>query len=155
MQTSRTASPPQETQPTNRNGVGLTQDTNHATGPIAAVERSTAYALLPVERTAVRVLQLPLLPEDDPSPGSGYDRVPELTHYQDEGCRVWHACLTCPLARCIFDDPVGVRSATNRAVNSQRDSEIRRRYHAGEQATALAREFRIGRRTVYRIVERG
>lgn len=109
-------------------------------------------------RTSVGV-QLPLLPEDEPppspAPGPGYDRVPELTHYQDEGCRVWAACLTCPLPRCIFDDPAGVRRATNRAVNGQRDAEIRRRYAAGEAAIALAAEFGLGRRTVYRIVERG
>lgn len=78
------------------------------------------------------------------------DRVPELTHYQDEGCVVWHACLSCPLARCIYDDPRQGRGAANRL----RDAEIARLFHAGWSARALADRYGVTRRHVFRILQR-
>ena len=78
------------------------------------------------------------------------DRVPELTHYRDEGCAVWHACLSCPLARCIYDDPRGGRGASAR----QRDSEIARLFHEGWSARAIANHYQITRRSVFRILRR-
>ena len=94
-------------------------------------------------------LQLPLLPPDEiDAAASGNDRVPELTHYRDEGCRFWSACLTCPFARCLFEEPGGARHA----LNAARDGEIRRRYAAGEPAVAIAEQFGIARRTVYRVI---
>jgi hypothetical protein len=78
------------------------------------------------------------------------DRVPELTHYRDEGCVVWHACLTCPLPRCIYDDPRQGRGAANRL----RDAEIARLAREGWSARALAARYQVTRRHVFRILRR-
>ena len=78
------------------------------------------------------------------------DRVPELTHYQDEGCVVWHACLSCPLARCIYDDPRQGRGAANKL----RDLEIARLAREGWSVRALANRYGLTRRHVFRILQR-
>jgi len=91
-------------------------------------------------------IQLPLIPEDELPPGR--DRVPELTHYRDEGCRHWEACLTCPFPRCVLE----VRGLARRLDHAARDAEIRRRHAAGEPAISLATHFKIARRTVYRVL---
>ena len=94
-------------------------------------------------------VQLPLLsPDELESAGPGHDRVPELTHYKDEGCRYWHACLSCPYPRCLFEEPGGARHA----LNAYRDGEIRRMYAAGVPALEIAVHFGIGRRSVYRVL---
>lgn len=80
----------------------------------------------------------------------GLDRVPELTHYQDVGCRVWHSCLSCPLARCIYDDPRQGRGAATRL----RDAEIARRARAGWSARALAEHYGVHKRSIFRILRR-
>ena len=95
-------------------------------------------------------IQLPLIPEDEIAgyTGSARDRVPELTHYQDEGCRFWHACLSCPFPCCVFELPGG----PNRAMNAFRDGEMRRLYAAGTSAVEIADRFGVTRRSVYRIL---
>jgi len=95
-----------------------------------------------------RVLQLPLLREDEGRPERGSDRPPEQLHYRDEGCRFWHACLSCPFPCCLFEVPGGV----NRALKAYRDGEIRRLFAAGRSAAEIADAFGIRRRTVYRVV---
>jgi hypothetical protein len=95
-------------------------------------------------------IQLPLIPEDEiaESYGSPRDRVPEMTQYQDEGCRFWHACLSCPFPCCVFELPGG----PNRAIHAFRDGEIRRLYAAGVPAVEIADRFGVTRRSVYRIL---
>jgi hypothetical protein len=95
-------------------------------------------------------IQLPLIPEDEIAgyAGSGRDRVPELTHYQDEGCRFWRACLSCPFPCCVFELPGG----PNRAMHAFRDVEIRRLHAAGSSAVEIADRFGVTRRSVYRIL---
>ena len=78
------------------------------------------------------------------------DSVPELTHYEDKGCMVWPACLSCPLARCIYDDPRGTRAAIHRP----RDREIARLHAEGWAANAIARHFNMSRRQVFRVLAR-
>jgi hypothetical protein len=96
-----------------------------------------------------RALQLPLIPEDEiPAGAGGPDRPPELTHYRDEGCRFWHACLSCPFPRCLQEEPGGPA----RALNAYRDGEIRRMFTAGCSAVEIAEHFGIARRSVYRIL---
>ena len=105
--------------------------------------RSTADSRLP------HGLQLPLIPPSEiDAAASGWDRPPELTHYRDEGCRFWSACLSCPFARCLFEEPGGARHA----LNAVRDGEIRRLFAAGEPAVAIAERFGVTRRTVYRVL---
>jgi hypothetical protein len=106
----------------------------------------------PIPPSAFRnhAIQLPLIPEDElRAAGNGRDRVPELTHYRDEGCTYWHACLTCPFPRCVFEEPGG----PTRALRTWRDREIRRRFARGEAVPAIARHFGLTRRSVYRIVK--
>jgi hypothetical protein len=95
-------------------------------------------------------IQLPLIPEDEiaASGRSGLDRVPELTHYRDEGCRFWRACLSCPFPRCVFEVPGG----PGRAIHAFRDGEIRRMYAVGVPPAEIADRFGITRRSVYRIL---
>jgi hypothetical protein len=78
------------------------------------------------------------------------DREPELTHYQDDGCFVWHACLSCPLPQCIYDDPRGPRIALHR----DRNTEIGRLSREGWSRRALAARFGLSRRQVFRILRR-
>jgi hypothetical protein len=94
-------------------------------------------------------MQLPLIPEDElRAAGNGHDRVPELTHYRDEGCRYWRSCLSCPFPRCVFEEPGG----PTHALRAWRDAEIRRRFTRGEAVPAIAARFGLTRRSVYRIV---
>lgn len=85
--------------------------------------------------------------------GPVMDRVPELTHYRDEGCTVWHACLSCPLPRCVYDDPRQGRGAKTR----MRDADIARLSGEGWTANDLAARYHISRRQIFRILrqERG
>jgi hypothetical protein len=80
--------------------------------------------------------------------GAPVDRVPELTHYQDEGCRVWPSCLSCPLPRCIYDDPRQGRGARTRL----RDADIARLSAEGWTANALAAHYKVSRRQIFRIL---
>ncbi len=82
--------------------------------------------------------------------GAPPDRVPELTHYRDDGCRVWPSCLSCPLVRCIYDEPRQGRGATTRL----RDAEIARLFREGWSARALALRYGVHRRSIFRILRR-
>jgi hypothetical protein len=76
------------------------------------------------------------------------DALPERTRYQDTGCQVWHACLSCPLARCIYDAP-------SQALRVRlRDAKIARLAGEGWTAAALADRYGMSIRQVYRILSR-
>jgi hypothetical protein len=80
------------------------------------------------------------------------DALPEFTRYRDEGCDLYASCLGCPLPRCRYDAPGGVRAI----FNVRRDREIlglRRRQ--GLSVDMLARRYGVSRRTVFRILRRG
>lgn len=66
--------------------------------------------------------------------------------YRDQGCHLWHSCLSCIFERCAYDEPMGPR----RAKHEARDAEIRRRRAAGESVIALTTAFHVTRRTIYR-----
>ena len=112
--------------------------------------RSAAAPRLPAaESRGPKGLQLPLIsPNEIDAAASGWDRPPEQTHYRDEGCRFWSACLSCPFTRCLFEEPGGARQA----LNAARDGEIRQLFAAGERAVDIAERFGVSRRTVYRIL---
>ncbi|GEM_PF-781021 len=79
------------------------------------------------------------------------DRVPELTHYHDTGCRVSPACLCCPLEHCVHDHP----EAGGGSQRQARDAEIYRSYRQqGSDIAAIARRFGVSRRTIHRAVAR-
>ena len=79
------------------------------------------------------------------------DSLPEHTRYLDTGCDIHPACLTCPLARCRYDEPGGVRGLASRG----RDASILQ-VRSSENLTieAIARRFGVSRRTVFRVLAR-
>jgi hypothetical protein len=80
------------------------------------------------------------------------DALPEFTRYRDEGCDVHPSCLTCPLPRCRYDEPGGVRAL----LNLDRDREIfHLRRRQGLAVETLANRYGVSRRTVFRILQRG
>jgi hypothetical protein len=76
------------------------------------------------------------------------DALPEHIHYQDQGCDIHPQCLTCPLTRCRYDEPGGLRAL----LNAQRDRHVISLKHQGESVDAIARRFGLSRRTVFRIL---
>jgi len=79
------------------------------------------------------------------------DALPEFTRYRDEGCDFHPSCLTCPLPRCRYDEPGGVRAL----LNLGRDREILHlRRRQGLAVDTLAQRYGISRRTVFRILQR-
>ncbi len=75
------------------------------------------------------------------------DRVPELTHYRDEGCRVWPACLTCPLPRCVEEEP-----SPRRGLHRSRNESIVRLHEAGWSGARLAAHYHMSERHIFRII---
>ncbi len=79
------------------------------------------------------------------------DALPEHTQYADIGCDLHPSCLTCPLVRCRYDEPGGAR----RLLQGPRDQAVQRRREEGIAIDALAAEFDLSRRSVFRILARG
>ncbi|MCY4454695.1 MAG: hypothetical protein OXC56_00090 [Chloroflexi bacterium] len=78
------------------------------------------------------------------------DALPEHVDYRDSGCDLFPSCLSCPLPRCRYDEPGGVRAMLNRT----RDREIRRmRLDDQVPVNEIARRFHVSRRTVFRALE--
>lgn len=75
------------------------------------------------------------------------DRVPELVHYEDSGCKYYVSCLGCPFSACLYEDPHGTRHARNQ----QRDAAIGAAVAGGERIEAVAARFGIVPRSVYRV----
>lgn len=78
------------------------------------------------------------------------DALPEHTEYRDEGCDIHPHCLTCPLPRCRYDEPGGLRAI----LNAHRDQQIIALRLQGVGIEELARRFRVSRRTVFRALEK-
>jgi hypothetical protein len=78
------------------------------------------------------------------------DALPEHTQYQDTGCDVHPHCLTCPLVRCRYDEPGGVR----RLFSEDRDRSIASLQRDGETVGSIARRFGVSERTVFRSLAR-
>src|SRR5712692_3597465 len=110
--------------------------------PVAIAERAEQQMELPVavllrrragERTYGRVRA---------------DALPEHTRYRDDGCEVSPSCMSCPLPRCRYDEPGGLRGL----VNSYRDGQMLELRLKGAPVEALAERFGVSRRTVFRIL---
>jgi hypothetical protein len=76
------------------------------------------------------------------------DSLPEHTRYRDDGCDIHPRCLTCPLPRCRYEEPGGLRAL----LNEYRDREIVQMRMQGMGVDELAGRFGISRRTVFRIL---
>jgi len=79
------------------------------------------------------------------------DSLPEHTRYRDDGCEVNESCLTCPLPRCRYDEPGGLRGL----VNSYRDGQMTEMRDKGVPVETIAERFGVSRRTVFRILGSG
>ncbi len=78
------------------------------------------------------------------------DALPEHTRYQDEGCDIYPSCLSCPLPRCRYDAPGGIRAL----LGAHRDQIIVYMRGQGIGVDELARRFGVSRRTVFRALEK-
>jgi Helix-turn-helix domain of resolvase len=76
------------------------------------------------------------------------DSLPEVTRYRDDGCDIHPQCLTCPLPRCRYEDPGGLKGM----LNGMRDREIVRLRSQGIPIEDIAEEFCVSRRTVFRVL---
>ncbi len=83
-----------------------------------------------------------------PKPRIRHDALPEFTRYRDDGCDISESCFTCPLPRCRYEEPGGLRSL----LNEQRDRQIIQLRLKGVPVDALADHFGISRRTVFRVI---
>src|SRR3954454_855723 len=79
------------------------------------------------------------------------DALPEHTNYADHGCDLHESCLTCPLARCRYDEPGGAR----KVFSEERDRDIiRLRLEEQLEIEAIACRYGVSRRTVFRVLAR-
>ena len=79
------------------------------------------------------------------------DSVPEFYHYEDTGCEVSRSCLSCPLSRCKYDDPVWFQRHRRMA----RDLKVWRTMQLEElTADQAADRFSVTVRTIFRIMRR-
>lgn len=78
------------------------------------------------------------------------DALPEFTRYRDDGCDIHPHCLTCPLPRCRYDEPGGLRGL----LNAYRDRQIVELRQRGVPVDELAQRFGLSRRTIFRVLER-
>ena len=97
-------------------------------------------------RTRSEPLRLPTRDADKPRVRS--DALPEFTRYRDNGCDVSPSCLTCPLPRCRYEEPGGLRAL----LNKTRDEQIVAQRATGVPVAELATRFGVSRRTVFRVL---
>jgi hypothetical protein len=76
------------------------------------------------------------------------DALPEEIQYRDDGCDIHSQCLTCPLPRCRYDEPGGVRAM----LNGYRDQQIAALRRDGAPVDQIAERYSLSRRTVFRIL---
>ncbi len=96
--------------------------------------------------TTSEQLRLPMRGADKPRVRS--DALPEFTRYRDSGCDVSTSCLTCPLPRCRYEEPGGLRAL----LNKTRDEQIVSQRASGVPVAELATRFGVSRRTVFRVL---
>ena len=71
--------------------------------------------------------------------------------YQDTGCDLFHSCLSCPRARCKYDDPA--EAQRERAMmQDRRKVDVMER--EGWTVQEAAERFGVTARTVHRILAR-
>ncbi len=81
--------------------------------------------------------------------GSEFDLLPDEINWRDEGCEVFRACLSCPLSRCVEEEPRG-QQRLRLAARNKRMVELRR---SGKSVRGIAELFGVSRRTVQRALK--
>ena len=83
-----------------------------------------------------------------PKPRMRFDSLPEYTRYRDDGCSISVSCFSCPLPRCRYEEPGGLRAV----MNETRDREMTQLRLEGMSVEELAGHFGVSRRTVFRVI---
>lgn len=91
---------------------------------------------------------MPALAENTIRTRTRSDALPEHARYRDDGCDVHPHCLTCPLPRCRYDEPGGLRAL----LKTYRDQQIVELRLQGIPVDHLANRFRVSRRSIFRIL---
>jgi len=99
-----------------------------------------------ITQTETEQLRLPM--RDAAKPRVRSDALPEFTRYRDNGCDVHPSCLSCPLPRCRYEEPGGLRAL----LNKTRDEQIANQRASGVPVAELATRFGVSRRTVFRVL---
>ncbi len=103
-------------------------------------------AVSEVRPSGIEQLRMPV--QAPVKPPSRHDSLPENTRYRDDGCDISESCLTCPLPRCRYEEPGGLRAL----LNETRDRQIIQLRLKGVPVEELAGRFGISRRTVFRVI---
>lgn len=98
------------------------------------------------EKTVRGTLVMPM--RRDTKPRLRGDKLPEETRYRDDGCDISESCFNCPLPRCRYEEPGGLRAL----LNESRDREIVQLRLKGMPVEELADRFGISRRTIFRVI---
>jgi hypothetical protein len=77
---------------------------------------------------------------------SELDLLPEEIDWRDEGCAVFSSCLSCPLPRCVEEEPRG-QQRLRLAARNKRMVELRQ---GGKSLKEIAGLFGVSKRTVER-----
>ena len=99
-----------------------------------------------ITQTETEQFRLPM--RDAAKPRVRSDALPEFTRYRDNGCDVHPSCLSCPLPRCRYEEPGGLRAL----LNKTRDEQIANQRASGVPVAELATRFGVSRRTVFRVL---
>jgi len=81
--------------------------------------------------------------------GSELNLLSDEINWRDEGCEVFQACLSCPLPRCVEEEPRGQQQLRLTARN-KRMVELRQ---SGKSVRGIAGLFGVSRRTVERALK--
>ncbi len=73
----------------------------------------------------------------------------ELTEYKDEGCEAFASCLSCPLPRCLEEQP----AARKKWLKQARDRQVIDHWKKSANTAETARATGLSQRTVQRIVQ--
>ena len=77
--------------------------------------------------------------------------VQDNINHQDSGCEVSPSCLSCPLPKCKYDDPVWYQQYQQAQVDLRVMETIRAEGLTVKQAAA---RFSVTSRTIFRIMSR-
>jgi len=75
-----------------------------------------------------------------------WDLLPDEFPYQDRGCELFPSCLSCPLSRCVEEEPWG----RERFVKRRRAERMLALKREGKSSAEIARVFKVSARTVQR-----
>jgi len=77
------------------------------------------------------------------------DALPAHLTYHDDGCEAAPRCLACPLPRCRYEEPNGIRTVKVR----ERAADIRALEREGLTNDSVMARLGISRRTLYRTLK--